>query len=146
MYARTNSDIVPAALKGQSTRTRSNSFSTYPVTASRDIPSATSGGGSWLSRRMSDNLQGLADAGRLGQVILSYRTVIAFQLDGQWIRIDDSHSAITSVHHESKLWKLPDAVWCPRDASREELDRIAAGLTRYVRRRSCHHIGSYVAA
>ena len=137
MYARTNSDIPRLAIKGETATTRTGSFSTTANPRGWDI---TQG---WLTRRLAGNIAELARAGRITQIIESYRTVIAFKLDGQWIRIDDTHSTTTSCKHETTLYVLPRAVDCPKDATVEELTRIAAGLMTY--HRGFGKIGTYTA-
>jgi hypothetical protein len=137
----TNADIVTYALKGESAITTSGAFKSHANPTYQNLPSRFYG--SWNHPHMVAALHALHQHGRIEHTLESYATTVAFKIDGQWVVIDDSYSVTTNGKHLTHCYRL-NPVYVPRDASLEEIDRVVAGLTVYIR--GFGKVGSYTAA
>ena len=82
----------------------------------------------YLPRRLQDRMRERGDS--IVQVIYSYGTPIAWLDAGAWIVPDVSYSVTTS-HHQSHLYVLPNRVSIPADCGPLGYDRLLSGLDTY---------------
>lgn len=135
-----NDQIVPAARRGVSARTKTYNFSTVSLT---DDPLAFLDRGH-LPKRLREILSERGRAGHIRQIIYSYSTPIAW-LDGDvWIRPDVSYSTTTSTRHQSQLWHLPTVRYIPGDAGMDEYMQVVGGHAVYSP--GYGRLGTYAAA
>lgn len=87
-------------------------------------------------------LQDFAREGRTGRCLISYRTPIAVEVLDKtgdfsvWLVPDIYYSAITSVHHQSKVLLLQKSArveYIPWDATKEDVERIICAQMKYTR-------------
>lgn len=132
----TNSDIVPAALKGKSRTSATGSFSTEYYR-----PEFTRYGAPYvgmLPKRLARILNARFATGAVSQVIYSYSTPIAWKDGDMWVVPFVKYSATTSTKHMPHLYSLPNRQSIPFDAGMDEYMRVLDGAMAYN-----PHVGTY---
>lgn len=86
-----------------------------------------------LPHKLAERFHEAVQRDRFVPTIYSYGTPIAWKEGDAWIVPDVSYSTTTSKH-QSHLYVLPNKEYVPADVSREEIDRVAAGLMTFGRR------------
>lgn len=123
--ALTNSQVVPAILRGEYAENARGSF------WGDGSPSRwTRASRGYMPHKVGKSLDIVADRnGGITGIIMSYATPIAVQIAGIWLCVDTSYSTTTSAKH---MPHLPErARWLPTDASVEDVENVLAGYTVY---------------
>lgn len=124
----TNSDIVPAALRGEDAATYNGNFSTDHYRPGFTRYGAPYVG--YLPPRLATILNQRFSAGAISQVIYSYSTPIAWKDGDVWIIPEVTYSATTSSKHQSELYRLHGR-YIPGDAGMDEYLRVLEGHAVY---------------
>lgn len=122
-----NDQIVPAAMRGESARTKNGNMSTDAYRADFGRYGAPYRGS--LAKVWARWLDSRFKAGAISQVIYSYSTPIAwFDVQYGWTIPAESYSTTTSGKHQTHLWRTTGTTYAiPHDATDEDVRRVFDG-------------------
>ena len=124
--ALTNSQVVPAIMRGRDAENGRGSFwgSGSPSRWTRVARG-------WIQHTpVARSLDIVAEKhGGITGIIMSYATPLAVEIAGVWLRPDISHSRTTQSRHAPHL--PASCRWLPWDASVEDVENVLAGFTVY---------------